>query len=68
MSIDIEDQTGMPVPVAEYDEALAVTRKYLVRLMTTLPPEFAVQIPNIIRCLEQGRALTAVVEERRKAT
>ena len=64
--MNIEDRTGVPQNVVEYDEAIKVVQKFIVTGITNFPPEFAVHLPSILRCLEQGRALTRVVEERRK--
>lgn len=67
MSVDIVDRTGTPVSLADYDEVIGVVRKFIVTGIIRFPPEFAVQLPSILRCLEQERALTGVVEELRKA-
>lgn len=52
----MEDLTGKPVSKQDIDEALIVVQKYLVKGMTTFPPEFAVQLPNIMRCLRELRS------------
>jgi hypothetical protein len=67
MSIDIDDRTGMPVPVEDFSEAIEVVTKYMLRI-AQVPPELAVQLGNVKRCLEQGRLLTIVVEEQRAKT
>jgi hypothetical protein len=60
MSINIEDRTGTVVQVREYEEAIGVVTRYCVLTeLTKLPPELAVQMMNIRRCLLQGHALTA---------
>jgi hypothetical protein len=53
----MEDRTGKPVRKEEVDEALAVVRKFIVSGLTTFPPEFAVQLPNIMRCLQELRSI-----------
>ena len=58
-AVDAHDMTGKPIPLADYDEAITVVSKYIVTGFTTMQPELYVQLPNILRCLRQGRELTA---------
>jgi len=51
MSLDFEDRSGQPPSALEIDEAVAVVQKWMVIGMMQLPPELAVQLPNIRRCL-----------------
>jgi hypothetical protein len=53
----MEDLTGKPVSKQDVVEAREVVTKYMVLGMTRLPPEFAVQLPNILRCLRELEAL-----------
>lgn len=64
--MDIEDRTGLPIEAKEYEEALAVVTRMLPRMML-LPPELAVQLLNIKRCLEQGLVLTIRAESEQRA-
>lgn len=61
------DRTGMPSTEADYDEAIAAVTDALVRSIAALPPMLAVQLPNVIRCLKQGKSLTAIAERARAA-
>ena len=63
-AVDAHDMTGKPIPLADYDEATAIVSKYLVTGFSAVPPELYVQLPNILRCLRQGRELTAERGER----
>jgi hypothetical protein len=47
------DLTGTPVTKTDIEEALTIVRKYMVIGIMKLPPELAVQLPNIKRCLEE---------------
>jgi len=49
--MSIEDLTGQPVSRREVQEAIEVVQKWMVLGMMKLPPELAVQLPNIRRCL-----------------
>jgi hypothetical protein len=64
--MDIEDRTGLPIETREYEEAIGVITRMLPRMMA-LPPELAVQLLNIKRCLEQGMVLTARAESELRA-
>lgn len=65
--MNIEDRTGLPCTLAEYEEAIACVSKFAMgpELMK-LPPELAVQLLNIRRCLVQGHALVEAVEQAQK--
>lgn len=47
----MEDLTGKLVTKEDINEILTVVTKYMVIGMLKLPPELAVQLPNIRRCL-----------------
>jgi len=53
MTHEFIDNTGKPVSASDIREALDVINKYLIIGMTKLPPELAVQLPNISRCLRE---------------
>lgn len=61
MSIESIDRTGEFPTREEVEEAREVVKKYLIIGMLKLPPELAVQMPNIHRCL----ALAATVAKPR---
>ena len=52
----MEDLTGQPVSKKDVLEARVVIQKFLVTGLTALPPELAVQLPNILRCLRELEA------------
>ena len=57
------DNTGKPVPLKDFEEALGVVTKFMaIQELMKLPPELAVQMVNIRRCLLQGALLTARTE------
>ena len=58
--ISFEDKSGHPSAMRDYDEAIEVVKKHLVTGIMNLPSDLAVQLPNILRCLEQGRDMTAI--------
>lgn len=51
--MNFEDMTGKPVSKDDIREALTVVRKFLTIGITKLPPELVVQLPNILRCLQE---------------
>ena len=56
MSIEIKDLTGEPETRNVVDDAIAVVTKHLrPTLMFKLPPDLAVQLPAIRRCLLELR-------------
>ena len=54
--MEITDVTGKPVSRRDVEEAEQVVRKFMVNGIMKLPPELAVQIPNILRCLSELKA------------
>lgn len=52
MGIEIFDKSGSPPSLADVKEAQAVMRKALVVWIGKLPPEMAVNVANIYRCLQ----------------
>jgi hypothetical protein len=50
-----DDLTGKPVTASDVDEAIAVVTKMAKTHLTQLPPELAVQLMNIRRCLLELR-------------
>lgn len=56
--MDVEDKMEQPVTVADVEDALrAIGALMHPRLMVTLPPTAAVNLPNIYRCLRELLAL-----------
>ena len=47
------DMTGKPVTKADVQQAQQAVRAALVKSLTQLPAELAVQLPNILRCLQE---------------
>lgn len=61
--IELEDRTGTPEDMREYQQCIdAVTRLMMGPGLMTLPPELAVLVPQIRRCLIQGQKLTEHLE------
>jgi hypothetical protein len=52
--MSFEDKTGQPVSDQDIDEAIAVVTRAMVLSVLKLPPELAVQMPNIHRCLKRA--------------
>lgn len=50
------DKSGQPPSKEDIVEAKKVVVKYLIVGITLLPPELAVQLPNILRCLSELEA------------
>jgi hypothetical protein len=55
--ISIKDMTGQLPTQRDVREAEAVVAKYLTIGLMKLPPELAVQLPNIHRCLKTLSAI-----------
>lgn len=55
--IEIEDRTGSLPSSNDVNEAIAVISKFVTIGMMKLPPELAVQMPNILRCLKVAKTL-----------
>lgn len=53
----MQDLTGTPPSEEDVAQATAVLKKSLVLYFIKLPPELAVEIPNVLRCLEHYREL-----------
>lgn len=47
------DMTGKPVSKRDIEEAILVVKKSMVTELAKLPPGLAVQLPNILRCLQE---------------
>jgi hypothetical protein len=45
------DNTGKPVSRRDIEDAIGAVRTAMAKHFVTLPPELAVQLPNIHRCL-----------------
>jgi hypothetical protein len=55
--MDFEDKSGQPPSARDVDEAIATVGRFIVRAIGTLPPELAIQLPNIHRCLRYLREI-----------
>lgn len=60
--IEMEDRTGKPLDVREYQECIEAITRMMGPAMMKLPPELAVMVPQIRRCLVQGQKLTELFE------
>ena len=47
------DMTGTPPSERDVDEATKVVKKMIITQMMNLPPELAINLPNILRCLQR---------------
>jgi len=65
-NVDFIDRTGQLPTQAEFDEGIAAVGKYIVRGITDLPPELAISMPVILRCLQAGKAVFKELEEQRE--
>jgi hypothetical protein len=63
-NIEFTDKTGQLPTQAEFDESITVVSKYLVRGILDLPPELAVSMAVILRCLQAGKAIFNELEKR----
>jgi hypothetical protein len=59
--IEMIDKTGGMPTGDDAEEALTVVARYILSI-TTLPPELAVQMPNIHRCLVAFLAISRMKE------
>ena len=66
MGLDITDKTGTMPSMEDVAEAIEVIQQ-LLRGVHHLPPELAVQLPNIHRCLSTLRTVYQVHRERQTA-
>lgn len=57
MGVDIYDASGQPPSLADIANAIKVVQTALVRYVMKMPPEVAVELPNILRCLHRLREL-----------
>ena len=64
MGMEFTENKGPPTP-EDAQEAIDVVGKYLITGITKLPPELAVQMGNILRCLNMYKT---VAHEHRKGT
>ena len=55
------DLTGTPPSARDLQEAQAVVRKAIVTMMAKIPPELAIQLPNILRCLMEVEQLNRLI-------
>lgn len=53
------DLSGQDASKEDVQEARAIVRKYVVMGLLKLPPELAVQLPNIDRCLALAERVAA---------
>jgi len=53
-ALAMQDLTGQPVSLADIESAERAIKSALVK---SLPPELAVELPNVLRCLRDLRAL-----------
>lgn len=60
--IEFEDRTGMPESVRDYQECIDAVTRLVGPAVMKLPPELAVFMPQIRRCLIQGQKLTEHLE------
>lgn len=51
MSTEFVDKSGQPPSDQDIDEAIQAVRASFVKHIAKIPPELAVQLPNISRCL-----------------
>lgn len=56
-----EDKTGAAVSDQDIDDALDAVTASLVKI-ATLPPQLAVNLPNIRRCLQQFKTSRAAMK------
>lgn len=65
--MDTQDQTGLLVTLENFDEAIKTVSNQLIGAsLLKLPPELAVGMGNILRCLGQGQMLTRMVIEKQR--
>jgi hypothetical protein len=71
MGIEMHDKSGQPPSIADVREAKQVVVKHAIVGIAKLPPELAVQMMNILRCLtylehlleREGAKVRAVLDE-----
>lgn len=60
------NKTGDAVSIEDIDGAIAVVRRSLVQNILSLPPGLAVEMTNILRCLQQFHTLRLKLAELKK--
>jgi hypothetical protein len=55
--MNFEDKTGTPPSQRDIDEAIQVVKKMIITSVMKLPPELAINLPNILRCLQRLREI-----------
>jgi hypothetical protein len=56
--IEIEDNTGKLVSLQDIDDAIAACSAAVTRITTVMGnPQLAVNLPNILRCLQELKAI-----------
>ncbi len=63
--LDLEDISNRPPSLVDVREARAAAGKMIVLAMMKLPPELAIQVPNIHRCLGMLEDLLVAHEARK---
>ena len=51
------DKTGDPVNAKDVEDARQAVRRAAIRDIMKLPPYLAVELPNVLRCLDMCAAL-----------
>ncbi len=57
------DKTGEPSTTQDIEDAISASKKLLGQIMK-LPPEIAVHLPVIHRCLREYQAILLAIEKR----
>lgn len=66
MGLEFEDRSNKPPTQEEFDEAIEAIHKAMVRHITSIPPELAVSLGVVSRCLKFGKAIFAAMEKQEK--
>lgn len=64
--IEMVDKTGQLPTQKDFDDALEAISSAMLGGITKLPPELALSMPVIHRCLKAGRAVFAKIEAHSK--
>ncbi|KKN81363.1 hypothetical protein LCGC14_0319760 [marine sediment metagenome] len=63
MGVEMEDATGKPSTIEDIERAATVVRKSIITAMMKLPPELAIELTTILRCLDEYRAIRVKLEQ-----
>ena len=63
--VEFTDKTGQLPTQQDFDDALDSVGKALVGKIHELPPDLAVNLAVIHRCLKAGKALFAAIEKKK---